>query len=145
MTRPGNIRTGPDAVRIADECAKVADLRALGLSFRAIAQALGLELTTAHRRWTEALSMRVVPNIEEAIKASLARLDLLDERLIDGLRSADLPVRLKAVDSARKIDESRRVLLGANQPQRITVTDSGESSEIDAAIIELSRRHAAKY
>jgi len=114
MTRPGSYRRAADSVRIADEVARVCDLRALGLSFRKIATAMDCDVHEVHRRWREGLQMRVLPHVEEAVKASLERLDLLDERLVAGLQSNDLPVRLKAIDSARRIDESRRILLGCN-------------------------------
>jgi hypothetical protein len=113
MPNPTHVRKPADQVRIADEIARVCDLRAQGLSLRAIAAEMGFDVKVAHERWHEGLTNRTRPNVDAAIEAELARLDHLDERLLDALGSLDLNIRIRGVDSARRNSESRRKLHGS--------------------------------
>ena len=145
MTRPGNYRLNADRARIAVEISEAMAMAANGLPNTKIAAIMGFDDHTVAKRLDEGFTTLPFPETERARKASLVRLAQLDERLIPALTSDDLNTRVRAVEAARKIDERRSRMLGLDLPPIPAVTPESGPSEIDAAIIELSRRHAAKY
>ena len=135
-----------------ETAAQAALLRAQGASYRQIAAAQGVSVSTAHERVRRALAAVPVEAVAELRKVELARLDMLTERafaelerkhptISGGRRFDDVedsgPV-FQAIDKIRLLSESRRRLLGLDAPSRVSMTVSDEmSAEIERLAAEL--------
>lgn len=124
----------------AERDAEAARLRGRSMSYRAIADQLGVTVAAAHRMVQRALADIVREPAETVIALELAKLDTLEavalrvlERhhvvvsngqvvRLDGDPLVDDAPVLTAVDTLRKLGESRRKLLGADAAQKIDTT-----------------------
>lgn len=117
--------------------AEAAALRAQGKTYRAIAERLDISVQTAHEAVKRAYLAVVQESAEEALKIELDRLDLLQEKAMTLLSGAyikfqgsgesmvelvDVGPNLTAIETLRKISESRRKLLGLDQPAKVNVS-----------------------
>ena len=135
-TKPNGGRKGPakggQEARSAERRAKALDLRKAGLSYRAIA-AHGREHGWAPRAYGEAQAYRDVRHeldrlaeqcadtAESVRELELARLDRLLLALDGRVRSGDP----QAVNTAIRISESRRRLLGVDAPEKQEIEHKG--------------------
>jgi hypothetical protein len=120
--------------------AEAARLRATGKSYRQIAAELGCDVHTAHDAVTRAIATVVAEPAEAAIHFELDRLDRLHRAAmqvlerhhvtvsngkvieLDGQPLLDDGPVLSAIDRLVRISESRRKLLGLDQPAKMNVT-----------------------
>jgi predicted transcriptional regulator len=109
-TRAGFIKTEADALNDREALR----LRSQGLSYREIADELGVDTSTAYRRTQRALSAVPVEDVESYRLLELDRLDALQraiwDKAIDG--------NLNALDRVLAIMSRRSKLLGLDAPQR---------------------------
>jgi len=109
-TRAGYIKTEADALNDRDALR----LRSEGLSYREIAERLGVDTSTAYRRVQRALSAVPAEDVETHRALELDRLDALQravwDKAIDG--------NLNALDRVLAIMSRRSKLLGLDAPQR---------------------------
>jgi len=109
-TRAGFIKTEEDALNDREALR----LRSQGLSYREIADELGVDTSTAYRRTQRALSAVPVEDVESYRLLELDRLDALQraiwDKAIDG--------NLNALDRVLAIMSRRSKLLGLDAPQR---------------------------
>lgn len=141
------------------------ELRAQGLSYRAIARELGISVSNAHGRVQRAWAATLTPAADEARAVELARLeDAHDHALTVLLREHltvshgkvittkdddgndvplidDAPV-LQAIDRIRALSESRRKLLGLDAPSRVSVDAEHLGNEIAELIATLAHTAA---
>jgi hypothetical protein len=99
---------------------KAARLRAGGMSFRDIGEALGVSHTQAradYRAGLKALHGRLGKRVEELTLLELERLELP----VAGLKPAVEAGDPQAVDAWRKLSESRRKLLGLDAPDVVAL------------------------
>jgi predicted DNA-binding protein YlxM (UPF0122 family) len=148
-TRHGTESTVDDAQNAAD----AARLRAIGLSYRQIAERQGVSQSTAYDRVKRALAAVPVEAVRELRQVELERLDMLvakawqvledthpyvtrEGKVLEDLEDAG-PV-LQAITTLQRLSESRRKLLGLDAPTRteITVTDQ-MTAEIERLAAEL--------
>lgn len=102
----------------ATNTGKALELRRNGLSFRAIAEALGISKTQAHRLVIEALTEVREDNKKAADllrELELERLDNYLAQLAPGIAKGDCA----AIKTALSISERRAKLLGIDAPQRV--------------------------
>lgn len=131
----------PNKAKIAQEQATCLQLRLDGLSFRAIADTTGIPLATVHDRITAAITAEVSPLADELRKIECARLDHYLARLQPKIGEGDD----RAINTAVRISESRRKLLGLDMPTRIEASiESREVTQQDIELQELIREAKAK-
>lgn len=98
------------------ECVKALDLRLTGMSYRAIAEALGVsDHSTIAQRVAIALKAIVKEPAEAVLKMELERLDVLQHGLWEKAREGDL----MALDRALKIQDRRARYLGLDAPTKV--------------------------
>ena len=133
----GEFEGTPEAARLA---AEAAELRAMRLSYRQIAERQGVSIATAHDRVKRALAAVPVEAVDQLRSVELEHLDSLARVLLlitPASSGATRTERIQAVRELRQISESRRKLLGLDAPTNINllVTDQMQA-EIDAMIAE---------
>lgn len=137
---PGHSRTGSfvRTIENAEQDTQAARLRATGMSHAQIARVLGYADESGARRAVQrALAAVPVEAVEELRTLEAARLDHLLERLAGGIDAGDVP----AIESARKISESRRRLFGLDGPIQINMT---ETTQADLAMQDMLNEARAK-
>lgn len=117
--------------------AEAANLRARGKTYRAIGEHLGITTSAAHEAVKRAYLAVVQESAEEALKIELERLDLLQEKAMvllgqeyvkfagsgeSMVELVDVAPNLTAIETLRKISESRRKLLGLDQPAKVALS-----------------------
>lgn len=125
-----------------DTDAEAARLRSRGLSYRQIAEQLGMSVSSAHDAVRRAMAAVIAEPASDAIAFELDRLDRMYQAALKVLESHHVTVSqgkvveldgvpleddgpvLAAIDRMVKISESRRKLLGLDQPAKTQV--SGE-------------------
>jgi len=112
--------------------AEAVELRAAGLSYRQIANRLGVDVAVAHRDVRKALKVyaeRESVAVESARELEARRLDHALQQVARVLAddAIDHDVRLRAVDRLVRISESRRRLLGLDVDQSATVAVDGRT------------------
>jgi hypothetical protein len=132
------LRTAQQAERDAEACR----LRSRGMSYRAVATAMGIDVATAHAMVQRALADTVREAGEAVVTMELAKLDDYQAAVMRVLEArhytvsngrliylGDSPVPLEddgpvlaAVDRLVRISESRRKLIGADAAQKIDTT-----------------------
>jgi hypothetical protein len=130
------VRTIEGTERDAD----AARLRSEGKSYRQIAAELGVDVRTAHDAVKRAIAAVVAEPAEAAIHFELDRLDLLHRAAMKVLQRHHITVSngkvieldgqpllddgpvLAAIDRLVRISESRRKLLGLDQPAKMNVS-----------------------
>lgn len=121
---------------IADEQAKVFQLKLAGWSHDRIAAELGISHGTVANRLSAAIQERVGPLAEEYVDTREAELTDLYARAyriaVDPKKPDD--ARLKAITSCMKINESRRRLRGADAPQAMTIA-LDQRSDLESAVV----------
>jgi hypothetical protein len=131
----------PNKAKIAQEQSTCLQLRLDGLSFRAIAEVTGIPLATVHERITAAITADVSPKADELRVLECARLDAYLARLQPKIVEGDD----RAINTAVRISESRRKLLGLDMPTRIEASVlSHEVTPQDIELQELLREAKAK-
>jgi hypothetical protein len=138
--QPGLAEAGPADMRRAQKVARALELRGLGMSYRAIAEALGWRSpATAYGVVQRAMRKLVREAAAEAVALEADRLD----NYLRALAPRALAGDLEALDRAIRISESRRKLLGLDAPQKIAPTSpSGEEEYGTAAELYRLRRLA---
>lgn len=150
MAKPPTQRPNPPtkatgrAVRTVEQAkrdAEAARLRSRGMGYRAVAEAMGVDVHTAHDMVRRALAEIVREPAEDVIQLELAKLDDMQAAVMRVLEARhytvsngrliylgdgepledDAPV-LAAVDRLVRISESRRKLIGADAAQKIDTT-----------------------
>ncbi len=121
-------------VETAERDAEAARLRSRGLSYRAIAAELGIDVHTAHDAVQRALQAIRAEGAAEARTLELERLDVLHNQALAILESKhtdpdtgeELPaaaeLRLKAVATLLKVQERRARLLGLDAETKVSVS-----------------------
>lgn len=131
------------ATTTAERDAEAAELRSQGLTFKQIADTLGIDIHSAYDAVQRALRAIVQEPAEELRRLELDRLDTLQRAAMDILeRSPDMGA-LQAVDRLLRISESRRKLLGLDAPTRVDATVH-EVTQQDLALQELVNELKAK-
>ena len=133
----GKFVASPDT---AERDAEAARLRGRGLSYRAIAAELKIDVHTAHDAVQRALRAIRAEGAAEARTLELERLDLAQAAVMQALEAKHFTVNqgriiyhgegpltdwapvLAAVDRLVKISESRRKLLGLDAEQKVSVS-----------------------
>ena len=135
--------TRPDAVRASVRRWEVLRLRLEGLSFRKIADRVGVDTAQAWHDLQTVLSELKEAAREDAeavLAVELMRLDELTERCWPLVESGDM----KAVDRLLRIMERRAKLLGLDAPTKIAPTDPSGETEYAGLTDERLRELAAK-
>lgn len=127
-----------DAV-VGREQAACLQLRLEGHSFRAIADQLGLSLGTTYSRVRAAVDLEVNPKADELRAVEVQRLDMYLARLAPKIAEGDD----RAINTAVRISESRRRMLGLDRPVAIDATVT-EVSQQDLELQEMIRLAKAK-
>lgn len=127
-------------VETAERDAKAARMRSRGMSYRDIARALHIDVRTAHTAVKNAMQEIIREDAEAAIQFELDRLDEMHQAALkvlerhhivvsngqvvrlDGEPMQDDGPVLSAIDRIVRISESRRKLLGLDQPAKTQVS-----------------------
>jgi hypothetical protein len=108
------------------------ELRLRGMSYRAIADELGISVGTSHRWVQEVCELVVLPNVEEVRKQEVDRLmrylNALDTRIDEGDD--------KAIGLAIKVSERLTKMLGVDVPV-VAITEHHAVTELDLDIRKL--------
>ncbi|WP_455362001.1 hypothetical protein [Streptomyces sp. SYSU K21746] len=129
----------PDAARIGAEQAACLALRLEGHTYRDIANRLHLSIGTAFNRVRDAVDLEVSPKADELRALELARLDLYLTRLAPKITKGDD----RAINTAVRISESRRRMLGLDQPVAVHATVH-EVTQQDLELQEMIRAARAR-
>lgn len=134
-------RTHPgEKERMADRRSKALELRMTGMRYEAIGQELGVSMQTAHKDVKTAMDELAEYQQTQSIQLrnmELIRLDSALAKVHEVLgETGDPETKLKAVDRLIRISESRRKLLGLDQPQRIDVTTGGEPMQKRVVLVD---------
>jgi hypothetical protein len=136
----GRYERGQDGAEMAARCL---ELRSRSYSYRRIAAELGIDVASAYRAVQRGLRDIVEEAAEEVRKLELDKLDRLEEEALDIL-AARHPVvshgrvladveddgpKLAAIQVLLRVTESRRKLLGLDQPAKLSV-DGGVRYEV---------------
>src|SRR6185312_4279337 len=115
MARNHGQAKSPDwAKRIRDAL----ELRAAGLSQRAIAAQLGVHLKTIQEDLDEGMQAIIVENAEPARRLELDRLDRATARMLEAL-DEDTETAAKASAALVRLSERRAKLLGLDAPAKV--------------------------
>lgn len=111
---------------VKDEAFK---LRLLGYSYEQISKTLGYGVSNIHK-WVKDLiqETRVETGIELR-KIEEARLDMLAMHATELMRHADPVVRLKAAAQLLRVEESRRRMLGIDEPDKHVIENAPTDEE----------------
>jgi hypothetical protein len=139
----GQVR--PNAATIAEEQEQVLRLKQAGLSHDRIAAQLDISKGTVANRLKAAIADHVGPVAEEYTALREAELNDLFGRAYRMVAATEDPdVRLKAIETCRRLNESRRKLRGADAPVRsevqLTQRLDLESTAVAQAIITVVQR-----
>jgi len=128
----GQFDRDPAVVARDAECAR---LRSRSMSYRQIAEALGISVSMAYEGVRRALAGLVAEPAEAVLEMELRKLDRLEraalrvleadhEVVYQGGRTGirDDGPRLAAVATLQRLSESRRKLLGLDQPARVDLS-----------------------
>lgn len=123
--------TNRTPAQIETEALEALRLHNLGLTEREIAERMSAEgrtisQPTVHRRIEYALERYVLPELDEARKAALARLDALYEALAPQLAAGNA----KAVDTALKLEAQRARILGLEKAPEPTKPEAAPTPAI---------------
>jgi len=130
----------PAVMGRAQKVARAVELRGLGMSYRAIAEALGWRSpATAHEVVQRAMRNLIREATAEAVALEADRLD----NYLRALAPRALAGDLEALDRAIRISESRRRLLGLDMPVKVAPTDPQGQREYVAGDDERAARIAA--
>ncbi|WP_329064908.1 sigma factor-like helix-turn-helix DNA-binding protein [Amycolatopsis sp. NBC_01480] len=144
-------QASPNRAVIAEQTARAYEMRLKGVSYRRIADELGVSLGTAHNRVREAMAERVDPLVDEYRQFQLDRLDSYREAAVKVLETThwrvdhgrvvaledeatgtkepladDGPV-LAAIDRLLRIEERTARLLGLDAPAKAEVSATVET------------------
>lgn len=137
MSAPPQAR--PNTASQADRNGRIFQLKIAGLTERAIAAEVGLSPTRVHEILVEEIGARVGPPAEEYVALREAELADLWSRAYRIAITADDPAdRIKAIETAKRINESRRKLRGADAPESIAVTHEANltlTADLTTAVI----------
>lgn len=118
----------PDKGTLLDRERKAVALKASGATYRQIADALDVDVATAHRTVIRALSAERHDAVDDMRRVEADRLDRLQRAVwLDATNGSPA-----AIDRVLKIMERRARLFGLDAPQRVAVT-----SELDESIESL--------
>jgi hypothetical protein len=138
-TRDGNGRYTRD-LATAERDAEAARLRSRGMTYRQIAAHLGVTVGNAHAAVQRALAEVIAEPAADALAFELERLDQLYQAALKVLEAQHITVSngrvveldgvplpddgpvLQAIDRLVRISESRRKLLGLDQPAKTQVS-----------------------
>lgn len=112
------------ALRTAERTARALELRRQGMSLRAIGEALGCDHKTAQRRIDAALDEIRRSTQDDAarlVELELVRMDRMLEKLEAGLNAEDHETVARSVRELLRVSQSRRRLLGLDQPTKVKV------------------------
>lgn len=123
----------PDEAALMEREQRAVALKASGATYRQIAQALSIDVATAHRTVTRALRRDHADAVDEMRRVEDDRLD----RMLRAVWLEATNGNLGAIDRVVKISESRRRLWGLDAPQRHVVTTELDES-IDSLLAELA-------
>jgi hypothetical protein len=123
---------------IAERQARAMDLRKRGKSFRYIGRELGVNEATACRdvhAVVEALNEMALDDADTYRRMELERLDALLDAITPKVQRGDA----FAIDTARKLSESRRKLLGLDAPTKVAPTNpKGDAPYVPRDLSKLS-------
>jgi hypothetical protein len=147
QTRDGTGKWDKDP-EAAKRTAKALELRQESRSYRQIADALGVSTSTAYDMVQRGLRETVEEPAEAVRSLELAKLDALerealevalgDHVIVSAGRVTDIPdvgPKLAALQLLMRLGESRRKLLGLDQPAKVTV-DGGVRYEVVGVDLE---------
>ncbi|MGB0969823.1 MAG: hypothetical protein ACPGVG_02515 [Mycobacterium sp.] len=126
---------------MADRAVKALELRKRGMTYAKIGEELGVSMQTAHKDVKTSLSDLAALGLTLSVELRQMELERLDAALLEVNRVLakyrNKPeMVLKAVDRLQRLSESRRKLLGIDQPQRIDVTTGGEPMQKRIVIVD---------
>ncbi|WP_328438280.1 helix-turn-helix domain-containing protein [Nocardia puris] len=125
---PGKSGTGPESIERRRRMAKALALREGGASYRRIAEALDVSLSTAHAYVVEAMAEVTKEAAESVLQLELARLD----RMMLGIWRDAANGELKSIHAALKIMERRAKLTGLDALAVMRIrADGRELSAVD--------------
>ena len=139
-------------VSTAEDDANAARMRASGFSYREIAKATNCSTSAAHDRVQRALAAVPVEAVRELRQVELERMDDLVKQMLVILRSdhplvshgrvmpglSDVRPKIAAVQTLLRISESRRRLLGLDEPIKHEVRVNDKiTEEIERLALEL--------
>lgn len=123
--QPQRSTTEPRHIEASERACKALSLRLRGRSYRAIAQALDVSLSTAHSYVAQALASIRTQTAETAQQLrdlEMLKLDQLECKLWQAMKETSAADAAKLANSIRSISESRRKLLGIDAPVRVETT-----------------------
>lgn len=123
--QPQSSATEPRHIEASERACHALSLRLRGHSYRAVARALGVSLSTAHGYVAEALADLRTHTAEQAQTLrdlEAHKLDRAERFTWRALRSADPADVAKLANTLRSISESRRRLLGLDAPVQVEHT-----------------------
>lgn len=119
----------------AEKKRKALELKKAGLSYRQVADRLGISTTSAHRYIAEALSELTKQNAELAQEYRMLQLERY-EYLLTTLQTQIAKGNLGAIEKARRICDSITNLMGAAAPTKIaSTTPDGEEQAPQGVVV----------
>jgi transcriptional regulator with XRE-family HTH domain len=129
-SRGGFVKTADDALKDAEAL----KLRSEGLTYREVAERLGINTSTAYRRVENALRAIPADGVDEMRQLEGERLDKLHAALWDRALEGDL----QAIDRLLTISNRRAKLFGLDAPTRqVNELQSFSTAEINAEVRRL--------
>ena len=129
-SRGGFVKTADDALKDAEAL----KLRSEGLTYREIAERLGINTSTAYRRVENALRAIPADGVDEMRQLEGERLDKLHAALWERALEGDL----QAIDRLLTISNRRAKLFGLDAPTRqVNELQSFSTAEINAEVRRL--------
>jgi AcrR family transcriptional regulator len=129
-SRGGFVKTAEDALKDAEAL----KLRSEGLTYREVAERLGINTSTAYRRVENALRAIPADGVDEMRQLEGERLDKLHAALWDRALEGDL----QAIDRLLTISNRRAKLFGLDAPTRqVNELQSFSTAEINAEVRRL--------
>lgn len=137
-------KTSPRAIVAQERAQRVVDMRRAGVSWDAIARALGYSSSTnAHHAFTTYMNNYPKESVEYARQVELDRLDQLQAAIWQQCLASDSSNQHWAIDRMLKISDQRARLLGLNAPVRQEVNVITETA-VDRAIADLQTQLEAQ-
>lgn len=129
-SQSGFIRTEQDAQLEAE----AVRLRSAGLTYRQIAERMGCDPSTAHRRCNRALAAQPAEAVSEYRALELERLDALQAALWPAAIGGDV----RAVRGVLEVMTRRSKLLGLDKPVEVTL-EHFSTADIDREVERLAQ------
>lgn len=130
--------------KIVEQQEKIFDLRLAGLSIREIARKMNLGIGTVSKRLNDETIRRIAPKSDELRLFELAKLDELEDRLVQERNALELgnkPDSVAKLASSQITVMGRRArLMGLDAPEKVAISRDPDSAPLPPALTEAMRQ-----